>query len=150
MSRPVPFRHAALALAVVPLAGCLTLSDGAHQSVAVTSSPPGASCQVASAGTVFGTVTTPATVTVARTSHDIDVSCARPGYMAAAVSIPPNSHPNDTVRRYVGTAGILADLTTGAVYHYPAKIDVLMWPEPAAPAPARRAPAPPRPAAPKK
>jgi hypothetical protein len=140
MTRPAILRLAPVfALAALSLAGCLTLADGTRQAVAVTSSPPGASCQVAVAGTVFGTVTTPATVTVARTSNNIDVSCARPGYMAAAVSIPPQSHPNETVRRYVGTAGILTDLGSGAVYHYPEKIDVLLWPAPGTRAPVRPA-----------
>ena len=79
-------RKAALALAaVLPLGGCLTLSDGTSQAVAVTSTPPGAECQVASGGVAYGAVTTPGTVRLARTSHNVEIACARAGYLAAAI-----------------------------------------------------------------
>src|SRR5580692_3000072 len=63
------------------LPGCATLITDDHQSIMITSDPPGATCQVREGGGFVGTVNeTPGTILVAKSRHDIAIDCTRPGY----------------------------------------------------------------------
>jgi hypothetical protein len=58
--------------------------DPAPPKASVNTNPPGADCSLAREGLVIGRVNpTPGSVVVQKTKHDIQISCAKPGYQEA-------------------------------------------------------------------
>src|ERR1700760_1470956 len=63
------------------LAGCGTITEGPTQSIAFTSNPQGAECDLWENATWhIATLTTPATITVRKTKYDIEVTCSKDGF----------------------------------------------------------------------
>jgi hypothetical protein len=58
--------------------------------IMVQTSPPGASCLISQLGAPLGIAEpTPAIAVVALSGAEIDVTCRRPGFAEAAVTLPP-------------------------------------------------------------
>jgi len=110
------------------LPGCATLVTDDHQSIVVTSDPPGATCQVREGGGPVGVIDqTPGTILVAKSRHDIAIDCIRPGYYPGAAVL--ESHFQDMTFGnilYGGTIGLLVDTSSGAIKEYPRFVAVLM------------------------
>jgi hypothetical protein len=126
-------RRTALAVACAfGLAGCATLVTDDHQSIVITSDPPGATCQVRQGSDFVATVkATPGTVYVGKSRHDIAVDCTRSGYYAGAAVLEP--HFQDMTLGnvvYGGAVGLLVDTSTGAINEYPHWVDVFLKPQP--------------------
>jgi hypothetical protein len=69
------------------LSGCWSGPDRAELLVGTT--PPGASCILTRLGQPIGSVaSTPAIALVEPSADDIDISCSRPGFADAAVTLP--------------------------------------------------------------
>ena len=72
------------ALAVIPLAGCISILEGTSQEITVATAPAEASCTLEREGKVFETIErTPKTVMVRKSKYDITVRCNKPGYQEA-------------------------------------------------------------------
>src|ERR1043166_7492610 len=72
----------AAALSAVCLSGCGTITQGTSQNIAITTSPPGAHCEMTRKGEHVATLDkTPGTVKVDKTKNDILLTCnlAGPG-----------------------------------------------------------------------
>jgi hypothetical protein len=110
------------------LPGCATITTDDHQSIVITSDPPGATCQVREGGGFVGVVNvTPATILVGKSRHDIAVDCTRPGYYPGAAVLQP--HFQDMTLGnvlYGGSLGLLVDTSSGAINEYPRWVIVLM------------------------
>ena len=143
--------HAAAAVAALglTLSGCATIVQGSTQSVSVTTTPEqGAQCTLKnSEGTWF--ITSPGSVTVHKTKHDLTVDCVKPGL--------PDGHAV-AVAKFGGTTagnilaggviGLTIDAASGANFYYDSPITVALGPTPAASATATPATAPATAAAP--
>ena len=114
------------------LPGCATVTTDDHQSIVITSDPPGATCQVRQGGAIVATISeTPATVLVAKSRHDVGIDCIRAGYYPGAAVLQP--HFQDMTFGnilYGGTIGLLVDTSTGAINEYPRWVAVLMKRQP--------------------
>jgi hypothetical protein len=132
-------------VAFLALGGCASIVRGTSQSVAITSPPvTGATCTLSSSEGNWQ-VTTPGSVTVERSSQDMQVRCEKDGYQPA-VAVLPSNFEGWTVGNLVfgGIIGLGVDAATGAMHQYPKSFQVPMVPlTAAAPAvPAAAAPAP--------
>jgi len=125
-------RSAITVTCVFGLAACATLVTDDHQSMIVTSDPPGATCEVRQGATPLAVVSpTPGTILVGKSRHDIAVDCTRPGYYPGAAVVPP--HFQDMTfgnLLYGGTLGLLVDTSSGAINEYPRWVSVLMKRQP--------------------
>ncbi len=71
-------------LAAVLLSGCATLVNGTSQTVAVNSTPQGASCSVDRSGSTLSSIAaTPSIVPVSKSVNSLIVTCSKPGYKTA-------------------------------------------------------------------
>ena len=78
-------RHLSFTLAAM-IAGCSAAADPG--TVAIRSTPAGASCTVQRGGTVLGVVNpTPGTLPVGPSERDLLVTCTKPGYRAATATV---------------------------------------------------------------
>jgi hypothetical protein len=120
------FTFAMILLAGLP--GCATIASDDHQSIVVTSEPPGATCQVREGGDIVTVVNeTPGTILVGKSRHDIAIDCQKAGYYPGAAVLQP--HFQDWTFGnilYGGTVGVAVDASTGAMNEYPRWVDVLM------------------------
>lgn len=126
MSRPV-LTFAVVAVAAVQLSGCASIVKGSSATVAVTTPPvQGAAC-VLSAPEGSWQVTSPGSVTVQRSKHDIQVRCTKEGYQDAAAVIP-SSFEGWSLGNLIlgGVVGVVVDASTGAMNDYPNAFQVPM------------------------
>ncbi|WP_198376923.1 hypothetical protein [Neoroseomonas rubea] len=109
---------------------CSTLSTGTSQAILVATDPPGARCEVRRRGVVIGVVEqTPGTVAVGKSSVDLAVDCARPGFYPGAAAIERRFNQMTYANWYIGGAiGLLVDASTGAWNDYPRSVRIRMQP----------------------
>src|SRR5262249_3554101 len=75
---------AALAVGATCLGGCASITEGTHPALTVNTNPPGASCVLnRTEGQIASIASTPDTVTIRKTKHDITIVCNKPGYQTA-------------------------------------------------------------------
>jgi hypothetical protein len=115
-------------LCAASLSGCATLVSDDHQSIAIKSDPPGATCMVHQGGVDVGTIpNTPGTIYVGKSRHDLAIDCAKFGYYNGAAILQPEfqdwTYGNIL---YGGSIGLLVDTSTGAINEYPRAVTVLM------------------------
>lgn len=113
---------------VAGLSGCATITTDDHQSIAIRSDPPGATCRIAQGAEVIKTISrTPETVLVGKGRHDLSIDCSLPGYYPGAAVL--NSHFQDMAYGNVligGLLGLLVDSSSGAIKEYPRSVIVLL------------------------
>jgi hypothetical protein len=104
-----PFLHRLSALGLCICAGCASIVSGPDQEISVTSDPPGATVQVRDQ-----TVTTPATITLAR-KDDYTVRVAKEGYYENMAELRRKENPwiAGNILWDLPTTGLLAFLTQG-------------------------------------
>jgi hypothetical protein len=126
-------RQAGVTIALaVGLSGCATLVSDDHESIAIKSDPPGATCMVHQGATDVGTIPyTPGTIYVGKSRHDIAIDCARAGYYNGAAVLQPEfqtwTYGNIL---YGGSLGVMVDTASGAINEYPRAVTVLMKRQP--------------------
>ncbi len=121
-------------LAAVLLSGCATIVNGTSQTVAVNSTPQGASCSVDRGGSTLNSIAaTPSIVPVSKSINSLVVTCSKPGYKTATTSAS-SSFNGWTFGNILigGLVGVAVDASTGANFDYPHSVDVAMTPDPAA------------------
>jgi hypothetical protein len=125
---------AAVAALGVALSGCASIMEGQTESIAITSPPTtGANCTLSNSRGEW-TVTTPGTVAVKKSRHDMAIQCSKPGFQTATASIPAD-FAGWTLGNLIigGVIGIGIDAGTGAMNKYPHAFEVPMTPAGAAP-----------------
>jgi hypothetical protein len=66
------------------LSGCSSIISGTSQTVSVNTSPSGANCKFIREGLVIGEInSTPGSVLVKKTKHNINIECTKNGYEKA-------------------------------------------------------------------
>jgi hypothetical protein len=126
-------RHALSGLSVL-LAGCGTVVHGTSQTVAITSEPAGANCQLSRDGEKIGELSsTPGQVLITRSRVPVSVTCEKPGYQAATVVDTADISPV-----YAGdllwfpwtpiTAGVDAVSGAGEAYDSPVQVRLAAGP----------------------
>ena len=121
---------AILAVAAMSLGGCGTITQGTSQDIAITSSPPGAHCDLNRKGEHVATLDkTPGTVKVDKTKHDILLTCTLPGYQDASVNLE-SGYGAGTFGNVIlgGVIGWGIDEASGAANKYPSSANVKFAP----------------------
>lgn len=79
-------RHLITAITtVILLSGCSSIVEGTSQTLTVNTNPPGATCDFNRESRVIGTIqSTPGSLLVQKTKHDITVVCRKEGYQDAS------------------------------------------------------------------
>jgi hypothetical protein len=122
-------------LALLPLAGCVSVFEGTSQDISVNTTPAEAACTLEREGQPVGAVAqTPGKVTVRKSKFDITVRCSKPGYQAA--SAINHSGTSSTIAANVVvdvllTAGIssIVDSANGADNRYDDVVNITMVPQ---------------------
>lgn len=129
-------------LSCLGLSACATLVNGSHQSVTVSTDPPGATCKLSRQGETLGAIAmTPGSVQVSKSKNDVDVVCDKQGFQTVTVKKSP-SFGGATFGNIIagGVVGVVVDAASGANYSYPNEIHVSMAPTPTVPALAAQSP----------
>lgn len=126
MLRPLP---AVLLAALLP--ACATITTGTSSSIAVTSDPAGASCQLRRNGELVAAVgQTPQTITISKSSRDLAVNCTRDGHRPGASVVRSEFQPMVLGNILIGgLIGLAVDAGSGAVATYPQSVTVVLAPE---------------------
>ncbi|PCJ71884.1 MAG: hypothetical protein COA62_04800 [Rhodobiaceae bacterium] len=117
----------AVLMVVAALGGCSTIVNGSSQQISVqTPNANGASCELKSPdGQYF--VTTPGTVTVSKSKHDLAVKCTKDGFSDGITTIS-STFEGMTLGNVLigGVIGVGVDAASGAMNQYPNSIQVQM------------------------
>jgi hypothetical protein len=124
-----------LGLAGMAVGGCSSIVQGADQDIAINSNPPGASCILEREGQRIGELTsTPGSVNVSKTKHDITIICDKDGYQTATYinesGWESGSGAAGIALDVVLTLGISSaiDSATGADNKYESSVNITMIP----------------------
>jgi hypothetical protein len=111
-------------------AGCATITKGTTQSIAVdTPGAPGAACTLTSPAMRPMSLVTPATVTVDKSQHALNVRCTKECYNDAATVISSNTESMTAGNILVGgVIGLGVDAASGAMNKYTEHTQVAMIP----------------------
>lgn len=142
------FRAIVMLAASASLGACASVVDGTHQDMTVNTVPPGASCDLTRNNEKIAVVaSTPQTLDIRKTKHDITVECIKPGYQKATHFV--KSEIQDATWGNIilgGGIGWAVDSATGSDNKYDKYVNITLVPEDkpaaeAAPAPSTEAPA---------
>ncbi|HWA91869.1 MAG TPA: hypothetical protein VG889_17655 [Rhizomicrobium sp.] len=129
------------------LAGCGTITQGTSQDIAISSTPPGAHCELTKQNGIHVATLdrTPGKVHVQKTKHDLTLTCDLQGYQTATANLK-SGYGIGTFGNIIlgGGIGWAIDSASGADNKYPESAAVTFVPEgqaaPAAPAAPAAAP----------
>lgn len=117
--------------AVALLPGCASIIEGTTQSIYVSTSPEGASCDLVREGLTIATVNpTPGSAHIDKTKHDITVECEKSGYEQSQGFLP--SEIEGAVFGNIIAGGLIGwgiDSASGADNHYPEQISIALTPK---------------------
>jgi hypothetical protein len=111
------------------LSGCATIVEGNTDNVAVTSVPvDGAKCELKNGvGTWY--VTTPGSLQVRKSKTNLEVTCRRDGYQDAHQSVESKFEGMTAGNLlFGGVVGVGVDAASGAMNHYPASLQIALYP----------------------
>lgn len=112
-----------LMMSVVSISGCATVLSGVDQEIVVNTTPPGAECDVFRDGTRIASVpSTPGTVEVDKTKHDLKILCRKNGYLETEAVLPSGAESSVFANILFGGTGLVLwglDSITGADNSYP-------------------------------
>jgi len=120
----------AAAISAVCLSGCGTITQGTSQNIAITSSPPGAHCDLNRKGEHVATLDkTPGSVKVDKTKNDIMLTCTLAGYQEASLNLE-SGYGAGTFGNIIlgGGIGWAIDSASGADNKYPSSAAVQFVP----------------------
>ena len=129
-------RFIVLACVGVALSGCASVVKGSSEDIAISTPPTtGAQCHLSNSVGNWD-VTSPGTVKVERSKHDMTVECQKDGWQKASAIIP-SDWEGWTLGNLIlgGLIGVGVDAATGAINQYPHTFQVPMTPEAPPPAP---------------
>lgn len=142
-------RFCVLALAAL-LPACATIVEGTSDTVTISTTPSGATCMVERAGERIAAVpSTPGSVRIDKSRHDLSVTCSREGYRTATVAASPRFTGTTFGNLLVGgVIGVAVDAASGANSRYPSDVRLELAETPRPPEPRPPVPAEPVEAAP--
>jgi hypothetical protein len=116
-------KHALSLPLVAALCGCSTLTLGTRQDVAfATPGADGALCTVKDRqGEVLATVTTPGSARLPKSRKEVHTTCQREGYRTATATVASSYSRRSMVQPLLG---YLVDGVSGAMWNYPAKVNI--------------------------
>lgn len=112
------------------LAGCASITKGTTQSVSLdTPGAQGATCTLTSEGIGSKTVVTPATFTLDKSQHNVNVTCKKTCYQDGAGVIASHTEAMTAGNIIVGgVVGLAVDAASGAMNKYNDNNQVSMVP----------------------
>lgn len=124
-----------LAVSVVMLGGCASITGGTSQNISVITSPSGATCDFVRQGQSIGSIAaTPGSLHVRRSKHDILINCSKDGYEQA--TFYNNSGLSSAVGANIAvdvllTAGLssIIDSANGADNEYQEVVNITLRPK---------------------
>ena len=128
--RPLRLRLLAVLLAPLWLANCATIVEGTDQSVTVSTSPSGASCEMKRKGTIIAVVKpTPGAANIEKSKDNVTVTCEKEGYQTAATALR-SEFQGMTFGNIIfgGLIGVAIDAGSGAMNEYPASVRLTLAP----------------------
>lgn len=131
-----PARWAALSAVALLSSACSTIVTGTSQTIAVNTTPAGASCTVDRNGERIGSVAeTPGSVRISKSSKPLEVECREAGYLPATVRRSPDFQPWTVGNVLIGgLLGLGIDAASGAISVYPSNIQLGLSRDPNVPA----------------
>ncbi len=122
-------RLAVLSLAIVPVS-CASVIEGTSQQITINTNPSDAKCGLYRKGESIGTVTsTPGSVLVKKTKHDIWIECVKDGYEPATYKnhsgMAGASFGNIVAG---GLIGVAVDSASGADNKYDGTVNISLVP----------------------
>lgn len=69
------------------LHGCASILSGTTQDITINSEPDGANCMVERENVILTKITTPETIEIKKTKHDLTIKCTLDGYYPETVSV---------------------------------------------------------------
>lgn len=130
-------RFAALAL-VALLPACATVVEGTSDTVTLSTNPAGATCTVDRNGErVAAVATTPGSVRIGKSRHDLNVTCTKEGYQPATAAAS-SKFTGATFGNVIagGVVGVVVDAASGANNRYPSEVRLDLVENASAPPPA--------------
>ena len=129
---------------VALLPACATIVEGTSDTVTLSTNPAGAACTIDRNGQRVGAVpTTPGSVRIGKSRHDLNVACSKEGYRAATATAS-SRFTGTTIGNVVagGFIGVAVDAASGANSRYPSEVrlDLVKDPRRVAMEPADSAP----------
>jgi uncharacterized protein YceK len=121
-------RNLKIAIVMMLLSGCSTLTQGTSQVITVmTPGVDGAKCNMTSAAGKSWSVVTPGSITLDKSKDDISVTCKKDGYRDA-VAVLTSEFENMSIGNIVfgGVIGVGIDAASGAMNKYPPTLNVQM------------------------
>lgn len=121
-------------LGLMLTSACATVTQGTTATLAVTTDPAGASCQVQRDGATIAVVNpTPGSVTISRSVRDLAIRCEKPGNLAGVTTVPAGFQAMTVGNLLVGgVIGVAVDAASGAMGTYPGNVHVSLPPDQAA------------------
>lgn len=117
-------------LGLLLTSACATVTQGTTATIAVATTPPGATCTISRDGAPIAVVNpTPGSVTISRSTRDLAVRCEREGHLPAE-AVTPAGFQAMTVGNLLigGIIGVAVDAASGAMGTYPGNISLAMTP----------------------
>ncbi|MGB8841258.1 MAG: hypothetical protein WCC64_09295, partial [Aliidongia sp.] len=114
-------------VAALAASGCSTLTEGTSQTIAVTTTPPGAVCTLTRDGQAIATIgPTPGTATVDRSTQEVLITCHKGGF--GDVSYTDRADVAAATFGNIMTAGVgfAVDLATGADSKYNGTVNIAL------------------------
>jgi hypothetical protein len=115
-------------IAVFGLAGCATITRGTTQTVAInTPGVEGATCTLISSSIGSQTITTPATITIAKGSDSVSIRCTKECYNDGVGTLASNMEGMAAGNILMGgPLGLGVDAASGAMNKYSPQADIVM------------------------
>lgn len=105
---------------LLALTSCAQVISGSHQSLSVTTSPEGASCELQNKKGTWYVNPTPGSATVHQAYSDLKITCTKKGYQTATKSVKSHTRGEAALDVLaVSPTGGAVDVGTGAAYLYP-------------------------------
>jgi hypothetical protein len=123
-------RAAWLMSALLLVGGCSTIVKGTSQSIAInTPDAPGATCELSSPAISTQTIVTPASVTLEKSQHNVNVMCKKECFNTG-VGIIASSTEMMTAGNVIagGVVGLAVDAGSGAINKYEPLVTISMIP----------------------
>lgn len=119
-----------VALTLVSLSGCATLTTSSSQTVTLVTDPAGAACTFKREGKVVGIVNpTPGSLMVSKSHSALDVACVKEGYVDAAGTVGSKFQAMTFGNiLFGGIIGIAVDAASGATAEYEPTITIRLTP----------------------
>lgn len=116
-----------LSSVAIVAAGCSTLTEGTSQTIAVETTPRGATCSLTRDGQLVGTVDeTPGTAVVPRGEDDIEIACVRTGVGQGNFTDHSDVAAAAFSNAITGGVGFAVDYATGAYRKYQGEVKIAL------------------------